>query len=765
MSEHTENAQDDDGLAHFHPAVRDWFTSSFGAPTQCQSEAWAAIALGRHALVAAPTGSGKTLAAFLGALDDLVREGLERPLTDTTRVLYVSPLKALSNDIQRNLERPLMGISDCLNERGLPSVGIRTMVRTGDTPQSARSAMRRTPPHILVTTPESLYILLTSDSGRRMLGDVRTVIVDEIHALASSKRGAHMMLCLERLDALTALPAIRIGLSATQKPINDVARFLVGTKNLDAASQPDCTIVDTGHMRERDLALELPPSPLEGVMSGEVWAEVYERLLSLIAEHHTTLIFVNTRRLAERIAHALTERLGTEHVTSHHGSLAREQRLDAEQRLKRGDLKALVATASLELGIDIGDVDLVCQIGSPRSIATFLQRVGRSGHAVGGTPKGRLFPLSRDDLVECAALLDAVARQELDRLIFPHMPLDVLSQQIVAMCAAEDWDEEALWLCVRGAWPFRDLDRDTFTACLRMLADGYATRRGRRSAYLHRDAVNQRLHARRGARLTAITNGGAIPNNADFDVVLEPEGTFIGTLNEDFAIESMPGDIFLLGNYSWRILRVESGKVRVADAHGQPPNIPFWFGEAPGRTDELSAAVARLRSDLREQIEKAQAEEPNAQPGAARDRVLRWLQDERSFHAPVAEQLLDYLGAALAVLGELPDHDTVVLERFFDESGGMQLVVHSCFGSRINKAWGLALRKRFCRAFNFELQAAANEDSIILSLGETHSFPLADTARFLSSASVRDVLIQALLDAPVFDVRWRWNANISLAVP
>jgi len=748
-------------LEGFHPAVAEWFGRTFGAPTDCQRRAWPAIRGGRHALVAAPTGSGKTLAAFLGALDALVREGLGRPLADATRVLYVSPLKALSNDVQRNLERPLMGIADCLNERGLASVGIRTMVRTGDTPAAAREAMRRTPPHILVTTPESLYILLTSAGGRRILAGVETVIVDEIHALAGSKRGAHLALSLERLDALCARRTVRIGLSATQKPLDEVARFLVGTGAVDAAGRPACAIVDAGHVRARDLAIELPPSPLEALMSGEVWGEVYERLAGLIAAHRTTLVFVNTRRLAERVAHALSERLGEAHVTSHHGSLAREQRLDAEQRLKRGELRALVATASLELGIDIGTVDLVCQLGSPRAIAALLQRVGRSGHAVGALPKGRLFPTSRDDLVECAALLDAVQAGELDRLRLADAPLDVLAQQVVAMCAAEDWEEPALWRCVRGAWPYRALARETFTACLRMLADGYATRRGRRAAYLHRDAVNARVRARRGARLVAMTCGGAIPDNADFDVVLEPEGLFLGTLNEDFAIESTPGDVFLLGNSSWRILRVDSGKVRVADAHGQPPSIPFWFGEAPGRSDELSAAVSRLRA----RVAAVLCDPAHADPGAAREAAVRHLARAPGLAAPAAEQLADYLAAGLAALGAMPDQDTVVLERFFDDSGGMQLVIHSCFGSRINKAWGLALRKRFCRRFNFELQAAANEDSIVLSLGETHSFPLADAARYLSAASAREVLVQALLDAPVFQVRWRWNANVALAVP
>jgi ATP-dependent Lhr-like helicase len=761
-------------MQRFHPAVQAWFRSELGAPTSCQERAWAAIAGGADTLVAAPTGSGKTLAAFLSAIDDLVRESLLGPLPDECRVLYVSPLKALSNDIQRNLERPLAGIAARIagqrqghirqggrtGARTTPrdDLGIRAMVRTGDTPRPARDAMRRTPPHILVTTPESLFILLTSEGGRRILATVRTVIVDEIHAIAGNKRGAHLGLSLERLARLTGAPPVRIGLSATQKPVQRMARFLSG--GACALSRP-CAIVDIGHTRARDLALELPDQPLQSLMSGEAWQEVYDRLVQLIETHRTTLIFVNTRRLAERLAHALTQRLGEDHVTSHHGSLAREQRLDAEQRLKRGELKALVATASLELGIDIGDVDLVCQIGVPGSIATFLQRVGRAGHAVGGTSKGRLFPLTRDDLVSCTALLEAVRLGELDALHVPHAPLDVLCQQVVAMAAAEPWQEADMYRCVRQAYAYRELDEEHFRDCLRMLAEGFATRRGRRGAYLHRDTVNGQIRARRNARLVAMTNGGAIPDNADFDVWLEPDGIRIGTLNEDFAIESVPGDVFLLGNTPWRVLRIEEGKVRVEDARGLAPNIPFWFGEAPGRSDELSQAVSRLRRRLQRMLTPRDGEDGVS----LRARAASSLAQEPGLGRAAAEQLVDYLAAALAALGTLPDQDTVVLERFFDDSGGMQLVVHACCGSRINKAWGLALRKRFCRSFNFELQAAANEDTIVLSLGETHSFPLADAARFVSAASARDTLTQALLDAPVFEVRWRWNANISLAVP
>jgi len=741
-------------LKLFHPAVAAWFADGFAAPTSAQAEAWPAIKAGQHTLIAAPTGSGKTLAAFLAAIDQLIRQGLEGTLTDTTQVVYVSPLKALSNDIQRTLEAPLAGIREELRRSGLPDVEIRTWVRTGDTPSAERDRMRRRPPHILVTTPESLYVLLGSESGRKMLATTRAVIVDEIHAMAPNKRGVHLALSLERLAALCGDQLLRIGLSATQNPISTVAHFLVGASP-DGAPAADVAIIDTGHHRARDLQLEVPDSPLEAVMSGEVWQQVYDRLLHLTKAHRTTLVFVNTRRMAERIARELSERLGEGAVTAHHGSMAKEQRLSAEQRLKRGELRALVATASLELGIDIGDVDLVCQLGSPRSIASFLQRAGRSGHAIAGTPKGRLFPLSRDDLVECTALLDSVRRGELDRLAIPNRPLDVLAQQIVAEVSAQDWPEAALYDRFRRAWPFRALARADFDAVVRMLADGFATRYGRRGALIHRNAVNQMLRARRGARTTALTSGGTIPDTADYQVVLEPENHVIGTVNEDFAVESMQGDVFQLGNASYRIQRVERGTVRVEDAHGQPPNIPFWLGEAPGRTDELSASVSRLRSDIGARLRS----DPSGK-GA-----LSWLIDVIGIEAAAAEQLVEYLAAAIASFGCMPTQDTVVLERFFDEAGGMQLVVHAPFGSRINRAWGLALRKRFCRKFNFELQAAATEDNIVLSLTTAHSFELADVARYLNARSVRQVLIQAMLTAPMFTTRWRWVAGVALALP
>ncbi|WP_166358670.1 DEAD/DEAH box helicase [Pseudomonas akapageensis] len=744
-------AQKDPLLHGFHPAVSAWFNASFPAVTPAQARAWPLIQHGESTLIAAPTGSGKTLTAFLAVLDELVQQGLANggKLPDQTLVVYVSPLKALSNDIQINLQTPLAGITAELARMHLPPLQIRTAVRTGDTLQKERAAMRKNAPHILVTTPESLYVLLGSDSGRAMLGGAHTVIVDEIHAMAASKRGSHLALSLERLQALCKTPLRRIGLSATQKPIEQVSRLLVGTDR-------PCSIVDIGHARPRDLGIEVPPVPLGAVMANDVWELVYERLAELARQHCTTLIFVNTRRLAERLSRHLSERLGREAVAAHHGSLAKEHRLDAEQRLKRGELQVLVATASLELGIDIGEVDLVCQIGSPRSISAFLQRVGRSGHQVGGTPKGRLFATSRDDLIECVALLDCVRRGELDILHIPVAPLDVLAQQIIAEVSCQEWHEQALFECFRRATPYATLDPAHYQALLRMLAEGYNGRQGVRSAYLHRDAVAGTLRGRRGSKLTAVTSGGTIPDNADYAVILEPQGLNIGSINEDFAVESIAGDVFQLGNTSYRIIRVETGRVRVEDAQGQPPNIPFWLGEAPGRSDELSLAVARLQASIDERL-SASAGDP--QP------VIDWLSDSLDLNRDSAEQLIDYLARTRQALGALPSQDTLVMERFFDESGGTQLVIHSPFGSRLNRAWGLALRKRFCRTFNFELQAAASEDAIVLSLSTSHSFGLEDVWRYLQSGSAEHLLIQAVLDAPLFGVRWRWSAGIALALP
>ena len=733
----------------FHPAVRHWFESTFAGPTAAQEEAWTHILAGHDTLISAPTGSGKTLAAFLTAIHHLVEEAISGSLQDETRVVYVSPLKALSNDIQKNLEAPLAGVLEQLAIEGCLAPPIRTKVRTGDTPAGERAQMGKTPPHILVTTPESLYILLTSDSGRRMLSGVKTVIVDEIHALLESKRGAHLALSLERLERITPARPQRIGLSATQNPIQYVAQFLTGGTF--------CKIVDRGHRRSLDLSIEVPELPLEAVLSGDQASDLYDRMAQLICGHRITLIFVNTRRLSERIARALSERIGTDAVTSHHGSLSKEQRLDAEDRLKKGRLKALVATASLELGIDVGDVDLVCQFGSTHSISTLLQRIGRSGHFQGGCPKGRLFPTSRDDLIECIALVDAVRRGELDVLRIPDKPLDVLAQQIIAIVACEEISEHALYTLVRRAHPYRDLSFDEYLKVLEMLASGYATSRGQRAAYLHWDRIHRVLRPRKGARLTAVTCGGAIPDNADYRVILEPQGEFIGTVDEDFAIESMAGDIFQLGNASWRVLRLDQGNLRVEDAKNLPPSIPFWFGEAPGRTHELSFAISRLRDEL---MHLFLSEDETSVTEIAVEK----LRNRLDLPENALKQAVNYLFIAYRTLRCLPTFETLILERFFDEAGGMQLIIHAPLGTRANRAWGLALRKRFCRSFNFELQAAATEDAVLLSLGTSQSFDLSSVSRYLASATVRDILIQALLDAPMFTARWRWNGVCSLAI-
>lgn len=733
-----------------HPVVRDWFVERFSTPTEPQESGWPVIVAGRNVLISAPTGSGKTLAAFLACIDALVRKSLAGELEARTEVVYVSPLKALSNDINKNLEGPLTEILELARSRGLDVSDIRTAVRTGDTLAAERRSMLKSPPHILVTTPESLYILLTAEKSRRVLEDVSTVIVDEIHAVAGSKRGSHLALTLERLDALARRRPVRIGLSATQKPIEEIGLFLKG------GHEEPPQIIEVGQRRRLDLAVESPDRPLEAVASHEMWEDIYDRIAGLVQTHNSTLVFVNTRRLAERLAHQLSDRLSPEMVACHHGSLSRNLRLSAERRLKAGELKVLVATASLELGIDVGGVDLVCQIGSPRNIAVALQRVGRAGHWRGAIPKGRFFATTRDELIECAALVKAIGELDLDRIVIPERPYDILAQQIVAECASRDCQEDELFDLVRGAYPYRDLSRDEYESILEMLSEGVAGRKTTHARFLHRDRINHRLAGRRGARLVAITNGGAIPDNALFTVVAEPDETVVGTLDEDFAIESNRGDIILLGNTSWRVKRVESlsGRVRVEDARGASPSVPFWLGEAPGRTVELSRHVAELRQEIADAIKN----------GTTFDRLEQSLIELCSLTRESARQAIDYVREGMLVLGTVPTQSRVIAERFFDESGGMQLIIHAPFGARINKAWGLALRKRFCRSFDLELQASATDEGINISLTEQHSFPLADVFNFLHTASIRHVLEQTALVSPLFPVRWRWDASRSLAL-
>ncbi|MGB8888617.1 MAG: DEAD/DEAH box helicase, partial [Candidatus Korobacteraceae bacterium] len=763
-------------LAWAHPLVAEWFVSRFGTPTEPQEQGWPEILAGRTTLISAPTGSGKTLSAFLICIDRLVRKALDGSLRDCTEVLYVSPLKALGNDIQKNLDGPLGEILALAAERGLLMPEIRTAVRTGDTLMKERRDMLKRPPHILVTTPESLYILLTANSSRLILSHVETVIVDEIHAVADDKRGSHLALSLERLDLLANRPT-RIGLSATQKPIEEVAHFLTG------AGRPAPAVVNIGHRRKLDLAVEVPSSELGPIATNEMWGEIYDRIAELALQHRSTLVFVNTRRLAERVTLHLGERIGEELVAAHHGSLARKLRLAAERKLKNGEIRLLVATASLELGIDVGTVDLVCQINSPRSIAVTLQRVGRAGHWRGAVPKGRLFATTRDDLLECAAAVRAIRQGDLDRLQIPAAPLDILAQQIVAMCACEDWDEDALFECVCRAYPYQDLKREAYDSILEMLSQGIAAKRGRYGAYLFRDMVNRRLRARRGARLAAITSGGAIPETALFTVLAQPEEIVVGTVDEDFAVESLAGDIMLLGNTSWRIRRVESnsGRLVVEDAHGAPPTIPFWRGEAPGRTDELSLHVAEVRQSISDLLPNTTPLPVPANPEGGEEtqpkirlrglesspevqNAIAWLKDECGLDDAGAEQAIEYVVIGRAVLGDVPTTQTIIAERFFDEGGGMQLIIHAPFGGRVNKAWGLALRKRFCRSFNFELQAAATDNGLNIALAEQHSFPLSDVFHYLQTETVQEILEQAALASPIFATRWRWDANRSLAL-
>ena len=740
-------------LESFHPAVQVWFRRRFPAgPTPPQARGWPSIRAGQDTLIAAPTGSGKTLSAFLVCIDELYRALTLDPALLGVRVVYVSPLKALTRDIQLNLEAPLAEIAEVAKELGLPAPALSAKVRSGDTRASERAALLRHPPHFLITTPESLYLMLTAEGSRQILRSVRYVVVDEIHALARDKRGSHLALSLERLQQLAQQRPLRIGLSATQKPIDRVARLLTGI-DPDTQQALPCTIVDTGHRRALDLDLIVPERELEAVASAEHVAETLDQVAELVKARRTTLVFVNTRRLSERLAHQLAERLGEAQVAAHHGSLSKERREAVEERLRSGGLRALVATASLELGIDVGPVELVVQIGSPRAIATFLQRVGRSGHSRFGLPVGRLCPLTRDELVECAALLRAVANGELDRLELAHAPLDILAQQIIAECASKEWHEDELFAWVRRAAPFCQVSRAEFDGILQLFSEGIVTGRGRRAAYLHRDHVQGRVSGRRGARLSALTSGGAIPDTADYRVVAEPGDTFVGTINEDFAIESMAGDVFLLGSTAWRIRRVERGVVRVVDAQGAPPSVPFWLGEAPARTPELSEAVAALRSS---------AETWLAQGGAAA--AAEALQNELGLKPNAARDMSEYLAASRVALGMLPTTRDIVFERFFDDTGGMQLVVHAPFGGRINRALGLLMRKRFCRSFDFELQAAAGDDSIVLSLGPQHSFPLDDLRDFLRPEGVREALEVAVLATPIFAVRWRWNLSRALVV-
>ncbi|MFQ5656746.1 MAG: DNA glycosylase AlkZ-like family protein [Candidatus Methylomirabilales bacterium] len=746
------NTEAQKALESFHPAVQAWFARRFQEPTAPQVQGWPAIGEGSHTIISAPTGSGKTLAAFLWCIDHLVQLGISGGLTDEVHILYISPLKALTNDIQQNLIEPLNGIREVAQQMGVELPELRSAVRTGDTLAAERTSMRKRPPHILITTPESLFILLTSEGFRPALETVRFVIVDEIHAVAENKRGVHLSLSLERLTHLTRKEPVRIGLSATVHPIDEMAHFLVGCEWWNGTLTPrPCRVVDVGGRREMDLEVIAPLPELGAVATNAVWDATYARLADLIQTHRSTLVFCNSRRLAERIAVRLSERLEEGQIASHHGSLSRRQRLKAESRLKAGEIKAVVATGSLELGIDVGSIDLVCQVESPRSIAGAVQRIGRSGHYLSATPKGRLFALTQDDLIECAAIIRAIHEGKLDRIQIPRNSLDVLGQQLVAAASSDEWQGEDLYRLCRQSFCFIELSRDDFDGIVQMLSERLPTEPRGVYPKLYWDRLRDRVKARRGGRLAAVTSGGTIPDTTNYDVFRDPEGLKIGEVEEDFAQESMVGDIFALGNASWRIKKIERGRMIVEDAQGLPPSIPFWHGEVPGRTYDLSLEVSRLRSDLADRL---------ADPTQARS----WLSEVAKLGEAAAECAVAYVARQQAAVGLVPTHEVLLAERFFDNLGGTQIVLHAPFGMRVNRAWGLALSKRMCRRFNFEIQSASTDDGILLSFGPRHSFPLETLFHFLSPETVEEVLIQALLTSPIFEARFRQAAVRALLI-
>jgi ATP-dependent Lhr-like helicase len=736
-----------DPLASFTPSVREWFTRAFAEPTQAQAQAWPAIARGEHVLLSAPTGSGKTLAAFLWGLDRLVAEPLPED-ERKTRLIYVSPLKALSYDIERNLRAPLKGIGGDLT----------VAIRTGDTPQKERAAMLRKPPDILITTPESLYLMLTS-RAREFLRDARWVIVDEIHAVAQTKRGAHLALSLERLEREAGRPVQRIGLSATQRPLEEVGRFLVGPSR-------KCTVVDTGLRKPLDLEIRVPVEDMRepddgvadldplaggGATRRSIWPAIYPELLELVQSHKSTIVFVNNRRGAERLAMRLNELAGEDGkpadiARAHHGSLAREERLIVEEMLKSGELPCLVATSSLELGIDMGAVDLVLQVESPKSVTRGLQRIGRAGHGVGETSKGRIFPKFRSDLLESAVVAQRMREALIEETVVPRNPLDVLAQQIVACVAVgEDWKVGELHDMVRRAYPFAELDRKLLDNVLDMLDGRYPSEEfAELRPRIVWDRVDDVIRARQGSRQLAITNAGTIPDRGLFGVHL-PDGRRVGELDEEMVYEARPGQTFMLGASTWRIEEITRDRVLVTPAPGAPGAIPFWRGDMVGRPAELGKALGEFS---RTAVDKEPAQ----------------VAKEYGLDARAAKNLVAYLREQREATRVVPSDQTIVVERFRDEIGDWRLCVLSPYGGRVHAAWGLALAARIRDQFGLEADAIWSDDGIVVHLPDADEPPGAELV-MVDPDEVEDLVVRELGNSALFGARFRENAARALLLP
>jgi ATP-dependent Lhr-like helicase len=734
----------------FLPFVRRWFGQTFSEPTVAQREGWPAIASGCDTLIVAPTGSGKTLATFLWALDHLHRLGLEGRLGDRVYVVYVSPLRALNNDIEKNLREPLAGLRAAALADGLRPPEVRVAVRTGDTLAAQRQAMTRRPPHILITTPESLYILLTAERFRPALAQARFVIVDEIHALLGGKRGSHLALSLERLQALVearepgARPQ-RIGCSATVRPIEEALAFLTGATGREAR------VIDAGFSRALDLEVVAPVDDFLTASSDTIWDSALQQLAELVQAHRTTLVFAQSRRAAERLARDLNDRIGDGRVAAHHGSLSRRARLEAENRLKNGELQALVATSSLELGIDVGAIDLVVQVQSPRNVAAGLQRVGRAGHQLGSVSKGRILVTKGEELMEAAAVVRSIRERTLDRMVMPEAPLDVLAQQIVAAVAAESITVDVLYARFRQAAPYRSLGREDFMSVVQALSEPLPAEVKGVTPRLLWDRVNDRLHARRGSRFLALTSGGTIPDAGLYDVFVADTDLKVGTLDEEFVTESLPGDVFLLGSNPWRIVKVRAGRVLVEDARGMSPTIPFWKGEHPSRSYELGLAVGRLRRDAAERLDALD--------------FAHWAMTECGCDRRAASAMQAWLIKAGEVLDGIPDDRGLVVESFADEMGGRHAMIHSVFGMRVNGAWGMALREKVRRVFGLAAEASHVDDGILLSFAPGQVPPAPERLLTLvAPEEVEGLLGRALIGSPLFGTRFRHAAVRALFI-